>query len=189
LQFWFVGDGPARESIYSRLRSDGLRQSVAMPGSFGQMMDVFVAADLMVHVGDEGYAAHVPAAVSAAIPLVVANTTVAREFFSITARRAEQQIEATRRGVVPGPDEVQACDQAGELVWWFDPGKPSTLRKAISAVVENLEAARRRARRARQLLQQARPRGAEIDAYGQLFRRLIRQHRQARVGSGRGEER
>ncbi|MEO1530151.1 MAG: hypothetical protein AAFX06_32530, partial [Planctomycetota bacterium] len=39
LQFWLIGDGPKRDSIYNRLRGDGLSQATAMPGSFGSMDD------------------------------------------------------------------------------------------------------------------------------------------------------
>lgn len=170
LQYWFIGDGPKRESILLRLKSDGLRQAISMPGSFGLMDDVFSAADLMVHVGAEGFEHQVPTAISAALPLIVANTEVARDFFSISEAEARREIIEKRTDAEHCP--IAQTDSPGELVWWFDPTRPKTLRLAIDQIVSNLETARSRADRLRKLLQRVQSRSESIDCYTRLFRRL-----------------
>lgn len=176
LQFWFVGDGPNRESILVRLKSDGLRQMISMPGSFGLMEDVFSAADLMVHVGDEGFDHQVPTAISAALPLVMANTAVAREFFSISEAEVQQRIIEKRTDSERCPDELaepnERAESVGQLVWWFDPLRLKTLRFAIDQIVGNLESSRNRAGRLRKSLQRVQSRSQSIDRYLRLFRRL-----------------
>ncbi|MEM0926923.1 MAG: glycosyltransferase, partial [Planctomycetota bacterium] len=95
LQYWLVGDGQNREAIYSKLRSDGLRQSIAMPGSFGRVDDIFYAADLIVHAGDDGFDALIPSAVEAGLPLVLADSEAARSCFN--TRSADLQTRMIRR--------------------------------------------------------------------------------------------
>lgn len=50
LRLWMVGDGPSRSRLYDRLRGDGVRQSIAMPGSFCDAEDLMSAADVFVHL-------------------------------------------------------------------------------------------------------------------------------------------
>ncbi|QDV43756.1 Glycosyl transferases group 1 [Stieleria neptunia] len=174
LQFWLIGDGPLRETIYARLKGDGLRQSMAMPGSFGSPDDVFAAADLMVHVGDAGFEHQVPTAIAAALPLVLANTETAREFFGVNESEVRQRI-IERRGdaLQPAPEAVDGVsERAGHLVWWFDPARPKTLRFAIEQIVGNLEHARRRAQQTRRIMQRTRSRSESIERYVTLFRQL-----------------
>ena len=170
LQFWLVGDGSSRESIFARLNSDGLRQVTSMPGSFGLMDDVFSAADLMVQVGDEGFEHQVPTAISAALPIVVANTNTAREFFSVTDEDVRGRILDNRNDVLESPNDLSGS--AGQLIGWFDPARPKTLRFAIDQIVCNVEAARGRAQQLRRRLQRVRSRGESIRCYARLFREL-----------------
>lgn len=176
LQFWLVGDGPYRESIYSQLRADGLRQVIAIPGSFGVSEDVFAAADLMVHVGDEGFEHQIPAAIAAGLPLVIANTKTAREFFGVSEADVDKRMIQRRRDVT-GDDGTECgettSETAGDLLWWFDPGRPKTLRFAIAHIISDMEAARDRARQLRRILQRTRPRSAAIEHYVRLFRQLV----------------
>lgn len=181
LQFWLIGDGPQRQSIYDRLKSDGLRQVVAMPGSFGVPDDVFAAADLMVHVGNEGFEHQVPTAIAAALPLVVANTEAAREFFATSDHEVREQIIERKIDAVPSGDQPGATattdshrpiQSLGQGVWWFDPGRPKTLRFAIQQITSDFESARRRAGQLRKLFQQTRSRSESIQRYLQLFRKL-----------------
>ncbi|QDV81788.1 glycosyltransferase [Planctomycetes bacterium TBK1r] len=174
LQFWLIGDGPLRETIYSRLKSDGLRQSMAMPGSFGSPDDVYSAADLMVHVGDQGFEHQVPTAIAAGLPLVLANTETAREFFGVGESDVRRRIIERRADALQADSEALdgAPEQAGALVWWFDPARPKTLRFAIEQIVGNLEQARRRAQQTRRIMQRTRSRSDSIERYVTLFRQL-----------------
>lgn len=178
LQYWLVGDGPARDSIYTQLKGDGLRQSVAMPGSFGLIDDVFSAADLLVHIGDEGFEHQIPAAISAGLPLVMANSEVSRDFFSTTAADVQQKILDRRPDSIGEPIDTPghqtATESLAQWVWWFDPQRPKTLRFAIDQVVNNLDSARRRAQTLRKTMQRSRPRSESIQHYVDLFRQLIR---------------
>ena len=69
LKFWFVGDGPQRESLYEFLRSEGVRTSISMPGSFSDIEDVLIAADLIVQTDERGLDFTVPSAIAAELPL------------------------------------------------------------------------------------------------------------------------
>jgi glycosyltransferase involved in cell wall biosynthesis len=177
LQFWLVGDGTHRETIFARLKSDGLRQVTSMPGSFGLMEDVFAAADLMIHFGDEGFEHQIPTAISSALPLVLANTPTAREFFSISDNDVRRQFIDNRRDVKQCPGDPEDApgkdDSPGELVWWFDPDRPKTLRFAIDQIVDNFELARNRSGQLRKTLQRVRSRRESIDSFARLFRRLV----------------
>ncbi|MCA9139354.1 MAG: glycosyltransferase [Planctomycetales bacterium] len=187
LHFWFVGDGPLRDSIYERLKADGLRQSVAMPGSFAISDDVFAAADLMVHIGDEGFEHQIPTAIAAALPLIVANTPTARQFFAISdAQVRERIIERLADAVTAGnpqgggplpeqtlPEQTLPIQSTGQGVWWFDPGRPKTLRFAIQQITSDLETARQRAQQLRRIFQQTRSGSESIQQYVRLFRHLV----------------
>ncbi|MCO8123588.1 glycosyltransferase [Stieleria sp. TO1_6] len=171
LQFWLIGDGPSRDSIYTRIRGDGLRQITSMPGSFGQTDDVFAAADLMVHVGDEGFDHQIPSAIAASLPLVIADSPTAREFFSTSAVDADRGIIESLRDADQPP--ADSGDTAASLLWWFDPARPKTLRFAIHQIVRHAAAARNRADRLRRLLQRETPRSESIAHYVNLFQALI----------------
>ena len=177
LQFWLIGDGPSRETIYAQLKGDGLRQATAMPGSFGLIDDVFSAADLLVHLGDEGFDHQIPTAVAAGLPMVIANTETARDFFSISDQNAREML-IERRGHAPDREQHLAGAAGtktvpGQLVWWFDPGRPKTLRFAIEQIVSNLEAARNQAAVLRRMLQRTRPRSESVQQHLRLFRKLV----------------
>jgi glycosyltransferase involved in cell wall biosynthesis len=172
LQYWFVGDGPSRDAVFARLKGDGLRQSIAMPGSFGLMDDIYCASDLMVHAGDEGFDNQVPAAISAGLPLVMANSKFAREFFGVTEQQVRERIIDHRQDALHCPEDLSAA--AGTLIWWFDPARRRTLRLAIEQIVGHREAARRRAQQTRRVLQRTRSRSESIECYVRLFRRLVR---------------
>ena len=194
LQYWLVGDGPLRDSIYTHLKADGLRQSVAMPGSFGVDEDVFAAANLMVQVGDEGFDHQIPTAIAAALPLLMANTETARAFFEISDAQVRQRFIERRTetahcdaggsdagGSDAGGSDAGGSDageqasatKPGQLVWWFDPARPKTLRLAIDQIVNHPQAARARAQQLRKHFQRTRPRSESIARYIKLFQQLV----------------
>ena len=172
LQFWLVGDGPRRDAIYSQLRGDGLRQVTAMPGSFGSLDDIMVASDLMVHGGDEGFESQIPKAIMAALPLVIANTETAREFFGVSLEDVARRIEA-------GP----ASDLSTEVdcLHWFEPEHPVSLRNAVVKALADRDASQRMAESLRRHMQRRYPREETTDQYAKLFRSLI-DDRSSRIG-------
>lgn len=48
-RLWILGDGPTRDRIHDDLNRAGIRDRVAIPGTFSNLADVVAAADLMVH--------------------------------------------------------------------------------------------------------------------------------------------
>lgn len=180
LNFWFVGDGPMRDTIFTRMKADGLRQATAMPGSFALLQDVFCVADLMVHIGDEGFDYQIPTALACGLPLVMANSNVARDFFTISETDVMKRL-ITRRGQAPAVD-FDRDEPPGHLIQWFDPSRPSTLRFAIDHLVGNLDAARRTAEQARKRMIRQRSYGESVERCLHLFRDLITQHSAASGG-------
>ncbi|MDM4014893.1 glycosyltransferase [Roseiconus lacunae] len=158
LCYWFIGDGPKRDSIYSYLKGEGLRQMMAMPGSFGLLSDVFQAADLMVHAGDDGFQNQVPLAITHRLPLVIANGETAREFFAVSQQEVQEQI---------------ASGQFETGIYWFDPARPRTLRIAIETITQDLDRAEAKATELRRTMQTVRDASASLEQYARLFRRLI----------------
>ncbi|MEM9585848.1 MAG: glycosyltransferase [Planctomycetota bacterium] len=73
LRFWLIGDGPARDTLYTNLKADGLRGAFAMPGSFNDFDELFVAADIYVQADGAGLSGFLPLAVASELPLVVAD--------------------------------------------------------------------------------------------------------------------
>ncbi|MEO1615010.1 MAG: glycosyltransferase [Planctomycetota bacterium] len=181
LQYWLVGDGPGRDAVYSRLRGDGLRQSVAMPGSFGVVEDVFQAADLMVHSGSDGFDALIPAAIEASLPMVVSNTAAAREFFQLRTAEVESMIlDRKSDQPVRSPTQSDVEDRLLEAscVSWYDTERPRTLRFAVLQMMNQLEAARDRAETLKRRWRREHSGAAMIDAYRRLLRSLAAtQHR------------
>ncbi|MEO1528948.1 MAG: hypothetical protein AAFX06_26300, partial [Planctomycetota bacterium] len=114
---------------------------------FGSMDDIMIAADLMVHAGDEGFESQVPRAIMAALPLVIAKTRTALEFI----------------GETPETD----------LVHWFEPDQPQTLQAAVKGVLRDHDAARKNAESLRRQLLRRHPREEFNDRYATLFRKLV----------------
>ncbi|WP_158222605.1 glycosyltransferase [Rhodopirellula sp. MGV] len=158
LQYWMIGDGPKRDSIFSHLKGEGLRQAMAMPGSFGIIGDLFQAADLLVHAGDDGYQSHLPQAVAHAIPLVIANTEVAREFFAVSTAEVQQEIADGRF-------------ESG--IRWFEPQRPRTLRIAIESILSDIPAAQRQSKELFKRMHSLRDENESLQAYVRLFRGLV----------------
>lgn len=178
LQYWLIGDGPKRDWIYSRMRGDGLRQVTSMPGSYGTMDDLFATSDLIVHAGHEGFMQQIPSAISAGLPLVVADHEVSRTFFgcnadSVAARMIERRtdVDAVSGGTATGVDGDS--ESVADLLCWFDARRPKTLRFAMERILTNLNQARERAVRLRRIMQRSRPRDQTIQAYLRLINELM----------------
>ncbi len=78
LRLWFLGDGPNRDWIYDTLRSDGIRASIAMPGSFCDVEDILSAADVYFQPDECGLEFWLPSAIAAEVPLVAIDSQATR---------------------------------------------------------------------------------------------------------------
>lgn len=148
LRLWLIGDGPGRDAFYTRLRSDGLRASFAMPGSFANLSDVMTAADLFVQTDEDGLEFFLPSAVTAELPLVVIDT------------------EATR--------EVFGASEAAERVEWFAEGPRANLREAVARVLDDLAGRREAAAALRRLMLRRQPQSETVEQYVRLFTQMRR---------------
>lgn len=146
VRIWFIGDGPHRDWIYEHLRGDGIRASIAMPGSFCNMEDVFAAADLFVQTDDFGLDHFLPTAVSADLPIVAVDTESTRAVLAMT-------------------------DSTDSVAWVHDPTAVG-LRKRILETLADLPQSRDRASSIRRNLLRNRPQTTMIDDYVDLMRRV-----------------
>jgi len=157
LRLWLVGDGPHRDWIYQTLRGEGLRASIAMPGSFCEVDDLLAAADVFFQGDDDGLEFWLPAAIAAEIPVV-----------AIDSREVRTVI-----GSPPGTADAATTDR----LQWCAVGKQGTVtaksvRIGVTAVLQDLPAARHRATELRRLLLRKRPSSQAVEAYVELFRQL-----------------
>ncbi len=148
LKIWFVGDGPNREPLYSLMRSDGVRSSFSMPGTFLDTEDLMAAADVFLQADDEGLDQFLPAAVSSDLPIVAVRTDGVRT-------------------VLSGTDESESA------VTWFDAGQTKSLNQAVRQVIENLPERRTAASALRRALLRQRPQRDVIDAHSAIIHQLV----------------
>ena len=148
LKIWLVGDGGYRETIYDNLRRDGLRNAFAMPGSFGNLEDVFAAADVFLSFDDNGHEYLLPAAVTASLPILSADSHASRWLLE--------------------------SKDAPESVYWFDPSSAKSLRSAVKQSVSDLQAGQNRGANLRRHLLRQRSMDGVYQQYLQLFDELMR---------------
>jgi glycosyltransferase involved in cell wall biosynthesis len=79
-KLWFLGDGPLRQSLYQRIRDAGLQHQVFLPGTFDELAEIFLAADVFVapETTNDGNAILLEA-MAAGVPVVAADTEDHRE--------------------------------------------------------------------------------------------------------------
>ncbi|GAA4466231.1 glycosyltransferase [Novipirellula rosea] len=167
LRFWFVGDGPERQSLYDFLRADGVRNSIAMPGSFVDTTDLMIAADVFVHGDRQGLDFGLPSAVSAAIPIVAAEIAELRSLLTPIGKPIKRIASAAPSDK---PDDPQ-----DEAVAWFSPGKSKSLRVAIRRTLDDMPQAKQRALQLRRDLVRSRPQTKAIEAYIDLMTRVVQE--------------
>lgn len=142
LRLWLIGDGEQRDELHGYLRYHGIRQNVAMPGTFVDFEDLFRVADVVVIPSPaDALEEMLPAAVGAAVPLVVADAADSRAYLS-------------------GQEAS---------VGWFSPGDSAGLQAAIHAALVDLPARRAAAQRLRRELLRRNPYDVTIARYKQLF--------------------
>lgn len=146
LRFWLIGDGRQRDALHGYFRHHGVRQNVAMPGTFVDFDDLFRVADLLVVPSpSDALESTLPAAVGAGLPIIVADSAETRWFFS---------------GVE-------------ELVGWFQPGDVKGLQSAIRAALVDLPARLAAARSLRRKWLQQRPYQATVESYQHLLQTIV----------------
>jgi glycosyltransferase involved in cell wall biosynthesis len=121
-RLWLVGEGPARDEIYDRLRDQELKYHVAMPGAFDDVTELLCAADVFVLPAyEEGTTLSLLEAMAAALPVVASD--------------------------IPGHQQLVSHREHGLL----SPVKnPIALGEAIAEVLTLRDEAAARAERARQ---------------------------------------
>lgn len=167
LRLWFIGDGPHRDWMYEHLRAEGVRASIAMPGSFCDVEELFAAADVFLQSDDDGLDFFLPTAIAAELPIVTIDT------------------ESTR-AVITGapPGGASTSEHEGEtLVQWCSAATPKQIRIGLSAVLDDLSSYQSKASQLRRLLLRTRPQSDTVEAYVKLMQRLIRQDSGARPDS------
>ncbi|MCP4890869.1 MAG: glycosyltransferase family 4 protein [Planctomycetaceae bacterium] len=157
LRLWFVGDGPYRDSIYQRIRGDGVRASIAMPGSFNDNEDLFLAADIFLQPDEHGLDYFLPAAVRAQLPIVAVDQPSIRTVLTGNA---------SERGT-PGEEDP------GQWVQWLPGATSKIARKKLCDVLGDLPNARVGASKLRRHLLRSRPQTGSVQAYHELVRRVM----------------
>jgi glycosyltransferase involved in cell wall biosynthesis len=158
LRLWFIGDGPHRDWIYETLRGDGVRASIAMPGSFCDVDDLFAAADVFLQTDDDGLDYFLPNAISAELPIVAVDT------------------ESTRT-VIGSADSGQAplaANDPNSLVQWCPGATSKYIRLGLLRVLDDLPGYQAKASQLRRMLVRTRPQSETIAAYVDLMERLTR---------------
>jgi hypothetical protein len=146
LRFWLIGDGRQRDALHGYFRHHGVRQNVAMPGTFVDFDDLFHVADLLViPSGSDSLESTLPAAVGAGLPILVADSPETRWFFS----------------------------GAEDCVGWFPVDDAVAMRTAIRAALVDLPARRSAAKTLRRKWMQQRPYQATVEGYKHLFESLV----------------
>jgi glycosyltransferase involved in cell wall biosynthesis len=160
LRLWFVGDGPDRDWIHDTLRGDGLRASIAMPGSFSDIGDVLAAADVYFHTGDENLEFWLPAAIAAGLPIVA-------------------QPSPAALAVIDDRHPLQRGDQSpAQWVHWCQADEhglvtAESVRGAVSDVLDNLSVATERAGQLRLHELRYRPQVDAIERHLSLFHKVV----------------
>ncbi|MGV3482824.1 MAG: glycosyltransferase family 4 protein, partial [Planctomycetaceae bacterium] len=145
LRFWMIGDGSLRNELHRHFKFHGVRQSVAMPGTFVDLGDLLSAADLYVQPSlSDGLDDFLPQAIAAPLPLVLADGLDTRAMLS-------------------GYHDCAA---------WCPESDPPSLQEAIRRILVNPSAAQTAAERLRRELVRQTPYSQTIDGFLNLFSRL-----------------
>ncbi|TWU48717.1 hypothetical protein Poly51_46190 [Rubripirellula tenax] len=174
LKLWFIGDGPHRDWIYEQLRGDGVRASIAMPGSFCDGDELFAAADVFVQPDESGLDYFLPTAVSAELPIVSIQRDAVRSVLVGPASR-ESTSTLISTGPVPGGDPAQ-------WVQWIDQPTATAFTESIAAVAANLPMYQDKASMLRRHWIRSRPMVSVIDEYVEAIERTIAKKNRVRGG-------
>jgi glycosyltransferase involved in cell wall biosynthesis len=169
LRLWFIGDGPHRDWMYETMRGDGVRASIAMPGSFCDVDDLFAAADVFLQTDDDGLDYFLPNAISAELPIVTLDTESTRAvIYAGSVDTAERRL---------------AENDPNSLVEWCPAATSKYIRLGLVRVLDDLPGYQAKASQLRRLLVRTRPQSETISAYVDLMERLTRSKSPNRRGS------
>ena len=157
LRIWFIGNGPYRDWIYESLRRDGVRASIAMPGSFCDFEDLYAAADLFLQPDRGGLDFFLRTAVSAELPIVAIDES------SIRSVLCETFAEGSPSAPTP-------------LVNWCAEANAKQIRLGVVHVLEDSNKAQSQASELRRIMLRAKPQDQTIQAYISLLEKLVQQH-------------
>ncbi len=145
LRFWLIGDGPLRTELHRYFKYHGVRQNVAMPGTFSDLGDVLTAADMLVQPSaNDALDDFVLQAIAAPLPLVMVDA-------------------ADTRAIVGEHDDcVSWCNELNSL----------SLHHAIKRVLVDLTPAQAAAERLRRDLVRSQPYNDTVNGFLNLFTRL-----------------
>lgn len=153
-RLWLIGDGPARDKLFALIRDQELQHNVVMPGTFEDLSDVFLAADIFLSPQRHGGGQLVLEAMAAGLPVIAA---------------ADRQI----RDLV----EHQA---SGLLV---EPQDRRSWAAALTHLCDNPAAASQMGTCGRKTVEQRFPLRRTAEQHLQLFRQLVADKAQ-RTGEG-----
>ena len=160
LRLWFIGDGPYRDWMYESLRSNGIRASIAMPGSFSDFSELCQAADLFVQPDDDGLEYFLPTAVSSELPLVCLRTP-----------STQSLLDGPRTSQTRGTSDHENTD----LISWLDTSTAKQIRLAVVRVLDDMDLARQQAAELRRNLLCSRPQTESVQSYMTLLKTLAQQ--------------
>jgi glycosyltransferase involved in cell wall biosynthesis len=160
LRLWFIGDGPYRDWIYENLRGNGIRASIAMPGSFSDFSELCQAADLFVQPDDDGLEYFLPTAVSSELPLVCLRTP-----------STQSLLDGPRTSQPRGTAEHENTD----LISWVDASTAKQIRLAVVRVLDDMKLARQHATELRRNLLCSRPQTESVQSYMSLLETLAQE--------------
>jgi len=145
LRFWLIGDGPLRNELHRYFKHHGVRQNVAMPGTFIDLGDVFTAADVCVQPSvNDSHDDFLSQVIASPLPLVMVDAV-------------------DTRAIVGDHDDC---------VSWCSEADSKSLQLAIRRVLVDLLPAQASAERLRRELVQRRPYSETIQGFLQLFEKL-----------------
>jgi glycosyltransferase involved in cell wall biosynthesis len=158
LRLWFIGDGPHRDRMYEFLRGEGVRASIAMPGSFCDIEELFVAADIFLQPDDDGLDYFLPTAIASELPVVTIDS------------------ESTRAVITARTQEANPTDEQNpaSMVQWCSAATAKQIRIGIVGVLDDLPGFRTKASQLRRLLVRTRPQSDTVQAYVKLMEGLAR---------------
>lgn len=177
LRLWFLGDGPNRDWIYDTLRGDGIRASIAMPGSFCDVEDILTAADIYFQPDDCGLEFWLPSAISAEVPVVAIDSKQTRALIGTEITGNVDGQSKPRIG-----SELDIASPAGSApahwVQWCSVSPreiltPKSVRAAIRNVLDGMDQAVDGAAQLRRVLLRTRPQSAAVDSYLKLMESVV----------------
>ena len=180
LRIWLVGDGPLRDTIYNNLRAEGVRASVAIPGSFSDPADVFRAADCFFQPSDVGLNYFLPLAISMELPVVSVDSVQIRQSLDAACEDAEGAGQARHVPSDPGlpsdPSHSSLLSGNGEepsgFLAWCDADSPKSIKEAMISVLTAMPEAKLRAQKLRELMMKRRSENHCLDALTAAIHRL-----------------